>query len=399
MTTLSIDDLLRLRHTSRIFMRIFSENNAFKKYHLTIEHDRERYLNTMRIWATPIASFYNQAISFYGGNLCSRCSEVRRGDVLGLGILQNMPFLYCARCNKKHREIHFSLLQRKETDDSERICVGHEGRLYICDHWALSFHQLQAIARQSTGEATILSCSDSQHGLGRPECQHQLCQYDNNPTAKVYRHPDQRLRLELSVSAHISITRLPSGTISAHHLRMELETMRSETWQCDWLPIEAFDAADVMRAFDPNICSCLEWGTSGPETRHLALPLCKDPYKEWRETCPPNGYTSLRGRCAGFRHGFDLHYFEKHVKVDVMSCRDRDDLLVVKQTICCVVDHASSVGWHKFLVLDKRPMIAGNELRGLTWCDQDECGVAKQVTHDRSLRVREAMKAAQHQNQ
>ncbi len=398
MTTLDLDDMLRLRHTSRMFMRIFSVEKAFTKYHLTVQHDRQRYLNTARIWAAPCASFTGQAASFYG-NMCDKCSELRRGDVLGARLLQTMPLLYCGRCKEEHREMHFSQLQRQEADDADRMCKGHEGAVYLCSRTTLSFHQLQTMTRRFTGGKTAFSCPDEDHGYGgRLQCQRQLCDHDNKVRAKVYRHSDQKLRLQLSLATHISIKRLPSGNISAHHLQMELEAMRQDTSECDWLPSEALAAADIMRAFDPNICSCLEWGTSrqDPASRSIHWPLCPDPCKEWREPCPPKGHTGLRGRCAGARHGFNIHHLEKDATVDVMRCSDRNDLLVVEQTLTSVVDSACGPGWSRLVSLSSLLFFEEDETLQIFGCGSYDCAATRQERHGSGLRVREAKQAAQH---
>ncbi|KAM3521765.1 hypothetical protein MY4038_008920 [Beauveria bassiana] len=49
MKSLDLDSLLRLRHTSRIFIWLFSRDAGFKQYHLTPEEDEDRFHDTARI--------------------------------------------------------------------------------------------------------------------------------------------------------------------------------------------------------------------------------------------------------------------------------------------------------------------------------------------------------------
>ncbi|KAM3503925.1 hypothetical protein MY11210_008534, partial [Beauveria gryllotalpidicola] len=112
MNLLDLDSLLRLRHTSRIFMWLFSSEAAFKKYHLTPEEDKDRFEDTARIWTPPLAWFQNQAASSFG-RMCAECATKRKGDIFGKALLKSMPELYCSRCRTKHKIMHFSEDQRR----------------------------------------------------------------------------------------------------------------------------------------------------------------------------------------------------------------------------------------------------------------------------------------------
>ncbi|KAM3428298.1 hypothetical protein MY4824_008909 [Beauveria thailandica] len=111
MKSLDLDSLLRLRHTSRIFMWLFSSDAGFKQYHLTPEEDKDRFYDTARIWTPPSSWFKNQAASPFRG-MCQQCATTRKGHVFGKALLKSMPELYCSRCHTKHRSMHFSRGQR-----------------------------------------------------------------------------------------------------------------------------------------------------------------------------------------------------------------------------------------------------------------------------------------------
>ncbi|TQV94371.1 hypothetical protein IF1G_07250 [Cordyceps javanica] len=63
MKSLDLDTLLRLRHTSRVFMWLFNSEAAFEKYHLKLQQDNDRFNDTARVWTPPSAWFKDQAIS------------------------------------------------------------------------------------------------------------------------------------------------------------------------------------------------------------------------------------------------------------------------------------------------------------------------------------------------
>ncbi|KAM3557851.1 hypothetical protein MY1884_004301 [Beauveria asiatica] len=111
MKSLDLDSLLLFRHTSRIFMWLFSSDAGFKQYHLTPREDKDRFDDTARIWTPPSSWFKNQAASPFRA-MCQQCATTRKGHVFGKALLKSMPELYCSRCHTKHRSMHFSRGQR-----------------------------------------------------------------------------------------------------------------------------------------------------------------------------------------------------------------------------------------------------------------------------------------------
>ena len=113
MLLLDRDDILRLRHTSRDFMRLFSESPEFCSYR--VENDGSCPKSSAeRVWAMPKWSFPNQAAASCKWKLCSSCSAKRQGDFFGYSFLGSMPWLHCSGCETTHRAMHFSALQRHQ---------------------------------------------------------------------------------------------------------------------------------------------------------------------------------------------------------------------------------------------------------------------------------------------
>jgi hypothetical protein len=93
MERLDTDDILWLRHTSRIFMRLFSQSREFRHLHLKTHEDKDRRQQLARVWAVPRKSIY---ISKDGRGrlppLCGPCESIKK-DKNGKN---DVPFLYCS---------------------------------------------------------------------------------------------------------------------------------------------------------------------------------------------------------------------------------------------------------------------------------------------------------------
>ncbi|KAM3504233.1 hypothetical protein MY11210_008429 [Beauveria gryllotalpidicola] len=118
MRSSDLESLSRLRHTSRIFMILFSVNPAFKSLHLTSDDD-PRFHATARLWEVPrsIIPTHQEAFFLEPRRICQSCLKRRKGDRLGRTLLSSMPVLYCSGCRTTHREMHFSARMRNAIDD------------------------------------------------------------------------------------------------------------------------------------------------------------------------------------------------------------------------------------------------------------------------------------------
>lgn len=339
MEEVDLDCLLRLRHTSRDFMRLFSSEPRFSHHHLAAEQASKRYQQTARIWTPPTAFFHDQALSALGP-LCSACSEKRGGDVFGTELMRQMPSLHCSRCHVAHKVFHFSALERQETDDAQRICLGHQYPFRICSHSAQNIDQLIKFAKYRSN--LLISCGKS-HNEGRPRCEGVACFHDGQADFRCYLDIQNKPRLEVRFSAHVNFRRKASGRACPHNLRTELRELDRTETVGKWKGQHAFASADPLRAFDPNICDCVEWATP-TQSLHSRWGLHPDGNVGWRESVLQGSYVQSRGRCAGRRHGFTTRYEGIKVDVDFFNCPHRTDLLIFQQKIDCALDAAFAAG-------------------------------------------------------
>ncbi|EJP62434.1 uncharacterized protein BBA_08655 [Beauveria bassiana ARSEF 2860] len=183
MRSSDLKSLFRLRHTSRIFMILFSVNPTFKSLHLTSD-DHQRFYDTARLWEVPrrIIPTHQEAFFLESRRICQVCLNSRRGDRLGRTLLLSMPVLYCSGCRTTHREMHFSARMRNAIDDDRDEMQAFDPNVCDCVDYYLDHPSLQlqrpirtcpapAIARwqESAPEGGFISetgrCAYKRHGF------------------------------------------------------------------------------------------------------------------------------------------------------------------------------------------------------------------------------------------
>lgn len=357
-------------------MRLFSTEKVFQKYHLAALLKPERLEETALVWAPPRDSYRQQATLRFG-TLCCACSRRRQGDIFGGKVRDEMPSLHCSLCKRAHKAMHFSMAARREQDDSERTCLGHELSLRICSHKVVHFQEIKLLARN--GGSVLSHCAEPHRG--RHDCNTRQCA-DGITKIWSYKGKDSGgLLLALSFSTHLKLSRLPSGKFCPRSIRSELAVMGSIPGAGSWTDCKKFAYADPMRAFDPNICDCFEW-LPASYRGHMRWQLCPDHpdyFKAPREPAIKDGYTSKMGRCASFRHGFDVLYNDLLVKIDFMKCPRYDDRLVLRQQVICRIEpsYACGPGWgHLVTHLSHNP--SGDTLiNGAAFCSIPGCALRK----------------------
>lgn len=392
MKTIDLDSLLRLRHTSRIFMWLFSTESVFERYHMTWQQDDDRHVDTALVWTPPSSFFEAQAASQFG-RMCSRCYSKRKGDVFGKALLDDMPMLYCSRCRKKHTIIHFSRVQRQLPETSERICIGHEGFFYICHHIVpMTWHQIASLEHDQTpgpnpdDMVPIAECSQYIHFVKELICNVESCARGRAPSVFVDRDEKQRLFMEIWVQRHISIKRLPSGKICANSLRKALEQEIPGKEMLSWMPQSWPVAGNPLRAFDPNICDCVEWHSSSLDARHVRWPMCPDPRSLDLPWVDADSLAGTEGRCSSFDHRAKTVYAGAEGVIRFERCKDREDLLVLFQSARYFIDDACGSGWENILYGPSYTNPNEDDMQGITWCPHPTCAVSTLLKRDRHLR-------------
>lgn len=374
MATVNVESLLKLRHTCRDFMRLFSTEQIFKIHHLTPTLDLVRFRSTARIWTPPTAFFPGQTESWMGP-LCPSCCARRNGDLFYKKSFEEMQTLYCSGCQKPHKEMHFSHLMRFMKDDN-RLCFGREYALPICCNKQLSLHDFKLYTQQRPNERLVFLCAKSHDAL---RCTSPSCGNNGQPVFRCYTDIDGETRLHLEFAAHINFKKLPSGKACVNSLVKEIDDLAKMPGVGHWKDSSLFRQADPARCFDPNICDCVEHIPTSYEGSSPRMKVRSDyPTIHWQSAPTEGHYITTTGRCAFSRHGFTTHYNGIEVNVDFMRCEDRSDRLVLKQTVDCAVDttDASSAGWANLVSRLSYDPTTDPYLNGLVTCSDSSCGLS-----------------------
>lgn len=295
-----------------------------------------------------------------------------------------MPLMHCSQCNADHKQIFFSAGERQEADDTERICLGHEYSLPICIHLGLTLLQVQKIAKHQTN--LRLNCGKLHPPApGRTMCLR--CVEDNQPYVSCHNDDSDKLRLKLEFATHIRCSRLASTKICPETLRQELSSVWNISATGRWKDNFGFAVADPLRAFDPNICDCVEW--LSPSAQHVQWELRQDDRSWWREPAPTDGFTSLTGRCAFTRHGFTTQYEGITVDTDFLKCPADENMLIFKQTVSCAVDlkFAAGPGWGNLVTVLSYALYSDEFFEGATICPRAQCALHKLSWHSRNASI------------
>lgn len=390
-STSSDSDTLALRHTSRTFMRLFSENQPFSEL-----WDDGHAMKEGHVWTRPNKKYNGQGIASF----CSTCNVV---DKTGEEVLQNMDLLYCSGCRADHTEMHFSRIQRQEIDE-ERVCIGRESRLRLCSHLSLSWSQVRVMA--SSGRDHRFGCNHASHdGLS---CPGKKCMLDSFPMASVEMDDEDNYLIHLVNRSHIPFNKGPEGEkpFWAHVLLAISDSLGAADKQ-QMLPSAKFEGCDVMRVFDPNHCNCLNWDVR-PEEQVTATNACfkwhlaNTDCGNWRGENMPEvdeygGESSIAAvdlptdRCFGKRHGFTKRMNGRIVNIDLLQCPDDSNMLVLQQSIIIKVQDPTDPGWEELMDGDMVFLQSDKKMRGKTWCDEKKCAVNYLKRSNRSLRVLEHM--------
>ncbi|KAH7014849.1 hypothetical protein EDB80DRAFT_678816 [Ilyonectria destructans] len=403
MERLDLHDILRLRHVSRDFMRLFSQSKAFWKYHLTDAHNHEKRTFLARIWATPVDRFPEQHLrSYIFAPVCDSCINFRKHKGYGSDreLLQAVPFIYCAGCKMEHRAFYFSAQQRHESNDDERLCRGREGCITLCEHVSITWDSAQRLADAPSGQ-NMVQCDNGHHTVS--PCQHirdgtsKLCHHNDKPRFKFYRDEEQKVCFDMSITTHLPFK--PQGLeqgskVSSTAFRgsiAKLVDKRLSHSSFRWLASN-IDAWDVVRCFDPNICSCLDWGQpilphksdtqTATTTGKFDWKLCPNPQRPWRLR-PDLGSPTFTGtsefqrehqdRCAGFTHNFHRDFQGFSMSWDYTRCSEDEGFLVFTQTVRSCASSPLDYGWEWFVNDESYGLIQDDEMHGISWCRQSDC--------------------------
>lgn len=162
-----------------------------------------------------------------------------------------------------------------------------------------------------------------------------------------------------------------------------------------------------IRAFDPNVCDCVDWhqGLIDPENRQPIM-TCPPLYVSlWRNRAVPNGTISRTGRCAYTRHGFGLNIVGAELRIDFLNCHDqgRNDLLSMRRVVDCTIDtaFASSAGWGDLLSPKTTNILFDEQNLGVVACKNQSCGMRRLPSlglHLRAIEKKQMLRAQEEEN-
>lgn len=190
-------------------------------------------------------------------------------------------------------------------------------------------------------------------------------------------------------NCHIPFKRQLSGKVSVATLWKTCEELHRQERDRSPLDRLCFDARDMLRAFDPHVCSCVDWGQPASYSSRTGRTF------DWLLAAPPRGpgrrpidrgFVGKQGRCLGRQHGFSSPYAMGTYEVDMNLCPDDADMLVVQAVFKSVVSSPMDPAWRCNLSFDSCMYMLDEDMRGITWCDdKTNCGVASANNRHQSL--------------
>ena len=270
-----------IRRASRLFLRIYS-SHEFSHSHSTalVGAPFVPWRHPLRTFWEPIARLQpllHRDVAEY----CADCRGKRKSKEWS-GLLDRLTkeYLYCAACQTKHPVGLFSAAQRQELEhyDQQRVCIGQEGHVRICEHKVLKWSEIIQTARflkqlRTTSishpeiRIPLSCCSDASHIPAHhdPDSPHTLGQ-SLQPTITVVRSrsraPGVVIPIELVIEwvGHVDLASAlgKHKQITPDILRVELEQFRKGT--AEFLAPKLPPGRLVeMNCFDPHRCRCLQY--------------------------------------------------------------------------------------------------------------------------------------------
>lgn len=261
--------------------RLFSTNPATKGSHML---HRDKFLgrenNRMPFGILPWSSVPEFVATIRKQTLCEPCQTAHRDGVLPNGcVFMETPqkYIHCAGCNTRHTRHAFSHTQRQK-GARERLCIGREGRLRLCEHVSIGWADIEAHLVASSGKYDFLkavsdfhiACKHPSHNFAckstsRLAPSEASCNDHTRPCARLHLDPNptfhqNRLGTYLSLvlcwkpySGSKILTAPENGQLEATRLR-ELYGEFGTNAARFIVPGPSQNATPEMLCFDPDKC-------------------------------------------------------------------------------------------------------------------------------------------------
>jgi hypothetical protein len=183
--------------------------------------------------------------------------------------------LHCAGCHLHHVEGAFSSNNRNpDKPDSERLCLGRQGAVRLCEHVAISWSTIEDHLDNWRSKQTPRGGWPACLADFKVECRHPShetsCSFKETPIWPRARLRDSRRHLTpvvvlvLEWTPHRSVgafVRGPQGRPLAAQLRSLFQGYRQQGQPAEFLMPAHLGQLPEMVCFDPSNCRCLHYET------------------------------------------------------------------------------------------------------------------------------------------
>lgn len=286
-------DTLGIYYLRRVCRRLryLTEDDTLSPGHLRVPPTYMYYPNTHMLHRDRFVSREATAVNGYslplcGGRkfekiirkqtLCKPCQNASENALLYKCVFTETPttHLYCAGCETYHASNAFSHTQRQD-GHTDRICIGREGRLRLCEHVSISWADIRAHLTASAGKPDFCKavsdfhvvCKDPSHkfackSTSRIASSEESCNDHTRPCARLQINQNSALlrwtplTLVLCWKPYSStkiLTAPENGQIEATKLR-ELFAEYGKNAARFIVPGPSQNPLPEMLCFDPDEC-------------------------------------------------------------------------------------------------------------------------------------------------
>ncbi|KAJ3491014.1 hypothetical protein NLG97_g5671 [Lecanicillium saksenae] len=97
------------------------------------------------------------------------------------------------------------------------------------------------------------------------------------------------------------------------------------------------------------------------------------------------GHIGTQGRCLSRQHGFTRHYAMCRYNMDILRCPNDPQMLITQMTFFSCVSSPVDPAWRCNLNYGACYYGYDKAMRGITWCEDDDCGVAQALGQHQSI--------------
>lgn len=423
---LSPADLQCLRHTSRVFMRLY----AFPEFARTNDIELKPFTR-QTFWVQPGRPYLQRShekeaaarVPRDDGDYCSDCrAGLFTSDWYGERWKLMVDQQHCFKCWRTHPRALFSAAQRSVLACVSHWynCIGRSGHIRLCTHKVISWDGLETLASRLARthpvpavEWPVLHCTHSSHRpkhhdpAGGGSDKGSPCGKLTLPSASLKLDHKHRITLLLRYQGHLLVeTPGPDGTSPAQ-LRKQLEVLRQGCAEF----IEAVMAPGripEMNCFDPNRCSCLvlqgrenlkPWAM--PHPSHLTQPSCRlagqcrlsalqprselFPATDDKTDAPFNEDYGARKHCSSIKTTGAGNHGASRLEIEVERCETGDhrcitiawrrEIDMCRSKMGCYLwdDNKITPGWYPALDPESYGLTQDSRAYGVTWCHTPGC--------------------------